>query len=526
MFADSFMNTTPYSLSSSDAGQMARLLQGMIDASPSFLAYCEAIWEEATDQPRQPTDFTYRLANKAVFQLFDLPSGQVLGQRLSVVDPVFYTSGLFDKFVEVIQSGQEQTVELPCWRGTEEHIFLVNATPIFDGLIVSLSDITNRRRSEQQAQQTLLILQRVLDAAPYTFAYCESVLDEEGHITDFLYRMVNRAVERILGLPLEQIVNQRMTDLFPGIQQNGLFDQYVNVVKTGQAQTFEWYLQLPSFSCWYLISIVPFNNGFVAAIIDISELKQLQQRLEATIIELKTSNENLQHFAYIASHDLQEPLRKIQAFSGLVIDEFSQQLGSDGEDILRRMQRAANRMQTRIRDLLDYSKMTQYQLPGQRVNLNDVTQGVLSDLELLINEKGARITVHPLPVLIGDSLQLQQLIQNLVSNALKFNRPDAAPVISIQSRDISIDALPLTIIPSPKQYVAIDVSDNGIGFEPQYQDRIFQLFQRLHNQSQYQGTGIGLAICKRVAENHGGAITATGLPGQGATFTVFLPRPE
>lgn len=241
------------------------------------------------------------------------------------------------------------------------------------------------------------------------------------------------------------------------------------------------------------------------------------------------SNTNLERFAYVASHDLQEPLRKVQQFGNLLQTQYADQLG-DGAAYLERMQAAALRMSTLIRDLLSFSRILPRQDDLLLVSLNDVVNSVLADLDVLIQETGAVIKVELLPTVLGDPMQLGQLFQNLLSNALKFRQTSALglavpPLIRISNKLVTATDLPPSVTPTRTAgaYYRISVSDNGIGFEEKYADRIFQVFQRLHSKSDYAGTGIGLAICEKVVSNHGGAISAHSQLGQGATFNVYLP---
>ncbi|SOD92545.1 PAS domain S-box-containing protein [Spirosoma fluviale] len=254
------------------------------------------------------------------------------------------------------------------------------------------------------------------------------------------------------------------------------------------------------------------------------QVQQRTQQLQASIQDLQRSNENLGQFAYVASHDLQEPLRKIQQFGDLLKDQYAETLG-EGLDHLNRMQSSAYRMSVLIRDLLTYSRISTRQEATRAIALSEAVQWALTDLELRITETGALIEVAPLPMVLGDASQLGQLFLNLLSNALKFRRPDTTPHIQIRVNTVPATDLPLLVRPTrtATAYHRIDVIDNGIGFEEKYIDRIFQVFQRLQGKGQYEGTGIGLAICEKVAANHGGAITATSQPGNGATFSVYLP---
>ncbi len=257
----------------------------------------------------------------------------------------------------------------------------------------------------------------------------------------------------------------------------------------------------------------------------LSELVDERTRqLQASMQELERSNENLERFAYVASHDLQEPLRKIQSFGKILTDQYSNSLG-EGADLIRRMQSASTRMSTLITDLLALSHVSAQPGTYQPVSLNDVVAGVLTDLELRIQETGVILPIDPLPTVMGDPSQLGQLFQNLLSNALKFRRPDTAPVVQIRhyvrnTTDLPPSVNPARVIPT---YHCIEVIDNGIGFDQQQAGKIFQVFHRLHGRREFSGSGVGLAICEKVAANHGGVIIATSTPGAGAMFTVYLP---
>ncbi len=254
------------------------------------------------------------------------------------------------------------------------------------------------------------------------------------------------------------------------------------------------------------------------------QVQERTQQLQQSVQDLERSNQNLQQFAYIASHDLQEPLRKIQSFGDILKSQFASQLG-EGIDYLTRMQTSASRMSTLIRDLLAYSRISTHQDSSVVVPLANVLDSVLSDLDLVIQETSAVVDVGSLPSLRGDPSQLGQLFQNLLNNALKFRKPGQPPRISVNCRVVAARELPPSVRPgrAAPAYYCINVADNGIGFNQQYAGRIFQVFQRLHGKSEYAGTGIGLAICEKVGTNHGGVITATSKPGEGATFSVYLP---
>jgi light-regulated signal transduction histidine kinase (bacteriophytochrome) len=253
-------------------------------------------------------------------------------------------------------------------------------------------------------------------------------------------------------------------------------------------------------------------------------LSRANQELETEVAEhrrteaeLARSNAELEQFAYVASHDLQEPLRKIQAFGGLLAAIDSEALSEQGRDYLGRMRDAARRMQALINDLLAFSRVTTRGRPFTSVDLTQVANEVLSDLQISIEQSGGRVELSDLPSIDADPMQMRQLLQNLVGNALKFRRDDAAPVVKVYEEPLN---------GHERALCQINVQDNGIGFDEKYLDRIFILFQRLHSRDEYEGTGMGLAICSKIVQRHGGSITAKSTPGQGATFMVTLPRKQ
>ena len=256
---------------------------------------------------------------------------------------------------------------------------------------------------------------------------------------------------------------------------------------------------------------------------EITERKQAEERLKATAARLEHSNRELQDFAYVASHDLQEPLRKVQAFGDRLKAACSNSLGTEGRDYLERMQAAAKRMQILIDDLLAFSRVTTKANPFEQADLNKIVGEVLSDLEVRIQQTNGQVELGELPTLDADPLQMRQLFQNLIANALKFHQEGRPPVVRIRSQA----ARPPAEAPSGNGQTngicQITVEDNGIGFDEKYLDRIFVLFQRLHGRTAYEGTGIGLAICRKIADRHGGSITAKSTPGEGSTFMITLP---
>lgn len=368
------------------------------------------------------------------------------------------------------------------------------------------TDVTGRRHAERQ----------ILRASLYARTLLESSLDplvtigKDGRIMD-----VNRATEQITGVLREQLIGSDFCDYFtdPDKAREG----YQRVFAEGAVRDYPLAIRSGSGAVTdVLYNATLFQDqdgrveGIFAAARDITERKRAQEELRRYAEELQRSNTELQEFAFVASHDLQEPLRKITAFSERLRDRSCGQLDDTSLDYLNRMHSAAGRMGALIDSLLDYSRVSTRAMPFQTVDLAATLLGILADLEQRIQDSGARIVVQTLPTVEGDPTQLRQLFQNLLANALKFHAPGAAPSIEVRAERWD-------------GRWRISVADNGIGFDLAYAEKIFRPFQRLHGRNEYEGSGMGLAICRKIAQRHGAQIDVTSRPGQGATFTVSLP---
>ncbi|WP_224370157.1 sensor histidine kinase [Hyalangium versicolor] len=319
------------------------------------------------------------------------------------------------------------------------------------------------------------------------------------------------------GLTYEQVIGRSVYDFILPADHERCRAIYRKVLETGVPDSYDIRSYTDAGPQWYVVRVGPIRDagrivGFTMITTDVTGLKTAQLQLEQSNRELQQSNRELESFASVASHDLQEPLRKIQSFGERLRSSATGALSPEGLDYLERMQNAATRMRRLIDDLLAFARVTSKAQPFTRVELASITREVLSDLEVAIEQSKAVVTVGELPALEADHTQMRQLLQNLLSNALKFRREGEPPRISIEAS-----------LNKETGRCSLQVQDNGIGFEEKHADKIFNLFHRLHGRGKYEGTGLGLAICRKIVERHGGTIVARSAPGNGSTFTITLP---
>lgn len=400
-----------------------------------------------------------------------------------------------------------------------------------------ITDITDQKTAEQNLLESKIELEHSSAELAASYETTQTILESIGDLLvvvndDGKIEKVNDAAEAMLGYEKSEFVGKHVrmltqTETFLTEEEFELMKRVgklVNVEKNLICRNGDVLKAVVTSSI--------LTDRYEAAVIvakDISDIVKAKQEIERSNEKLRQSNRELQDFAYVASHDLQEPLRKIRAFGDRLEKKFAEGLGAEGSDYISRMQNAAVRMQTLINDLLTFSRVATKTQPFQATDISQIAQGVISDLEVRIEETKGSVEIEPLPVIDADPLQMRQLFQNLIGNALKFHRAGEPPRVRVSSNLLESDGDNAQLLGgvnypnAGKKLCQIVVQDNGIGFDEKYLDKIFTVFQRLHGRGTYEGSGIGLSVCRKIVERHGGEITACSQPDRGSTFLITLP---
>ncbi len=486
------------------------------------------------------------LVNQSIIDVWDKGS-DIIGKTYFEVLPELATQDIYPKLVEVFDTGKpycarNERVDLVVDGELQTYYFNYDFTPLFDasgnvyGVMNTAADVTDLNVAKLKVEQSERNFRNMILQAPV--AMC--ILLGPQHVVD----IANEMMLELWGKPVQDVMQRPVFEGLPDARNQGLEELLDNVYNTGETFIAS---EMPVELIRHGIKETVYQNfvyqpykdgtgeilGVLAITIDVSAqviarrkieevVKQRTAELEQANINLHRSNAELAQFAYIASHDLQEPVRKISIFAQMLGNRIQQHLDETSQNYLDKIGTSASRMQALIRDVLTYSELVKKSDVFDEVHLMDIAKGTVTDYELMIEQKQAKVNFSNLPVIEAIPLQMSQLFGNLVSNSLKYSRPGVKPVINITAEKISkqeISAMEL----EDRQYYKLRFEDNGIGFGQEYADKIFNIFQRLHGKTDYSGTGIGLAICKKIVQNHHGYISASSVEGHGATFTIILP---
>ncbi len=364
-----------------------------------------------------------------------------------------------------------------------------------------------RKRTEQALLKSELHYRSLFENMLDGFAYCKILFDDQGHPIDFVYLEVNSAFERLTGL--ENVVGKKVTEIIPGIKESypEVFEIYGRVALTGQPEKFE--IDFKPLRAWFSISVYSTEREYFAAVFDnITERKRAEEELKKRTEELARSNAELEQFVYIASHYLQEPLRTVSNFSQLLAKRYKGELDAKADQFIDFIVDGTTRMQQMIDDLLEYSRISTRTKAFEPTDCETVLYQALDNEKVAIKESGAIVTHDPLPTVMADASQMVQLFQNLLGNAIKFRKEKPRITVSAVQR---------------RNEWLFSVKDNGIGIAPEFMEHIFKMFEREHASAEYPGTGVGLAICKKIVGRHGGRIWVESEQGKGSTFYFTIP---
>ncbi len=497
------------------------MLRETIDASLNAIFACEGV----RDENNKLIDLRYVQINQMYKQLIGKNEDIVIGKTMAELFPKTKVNGLLNVHMQVIETGISQRFETH-YEGDGLHSWYdVSSVKIGDnGVFITFADITEQKTLLSHVEQQKNLLDNILKHSPSGITVSKTIKDNDGNIIDFRSVIANDISEKFSGIPREILLSKTAIEVDPNLKDSPVFEMALNTLKTGEPFNFQYHLE--STGRWLELSVSKLDDDHMINVFsDITERKEAEYQLEKSLLNLQRSNTSLEEFAYVASHDLHEPLRKINLFTEQIRAEVEPNLSDKNKIKFDKIQRATFRMQNLIDDLLAYSKVSGANNEMEIVDLNLEVQLILSDLEASIVENYAEIEIDNLCKVKGDAVQLRQLFQNLLGNALKYSKPDTPPQIKVTCQNIQGKDAPLPVSEDDllKSFYLITITDNGIGFEPEYSERIFKMFQRLHGQSQYSGTGVGLAIVHKVIQNHGGYIMAEGQTDVGATFKLMLP---
>ncbi|MGI9435991.1 MAG: sensor histidine kinase [Geminicoccaceae bacterium] len=512
---NSLMLLTGYAIDST------RRTQALLAANERFAALAKNIPGVVYQRVVRPNgDIRYTYISDAAKDLFGVAPDEILSDPQALFDchgPDYYAT-FHDRLLAASRAMQLWDVEATIISrdGTRKYTHAI-ARPHreADGSVVWNGVILDQTRIKEAELEAAAASTRTRDAIIESIPQAFALYDQEGRLVTWNSRFLElypelagviapgTAYDTLLRAEIEAGIDPLPEDL-------SLEKHVVQRLEQHRLSGHMLERQLPN-GRWILINEHrTIDGGVVVLHTDITELKDREAALARSNLELEA-------FASIASHDLQEPLRKVEAFGDRLKRKYEPQLGDDGKMYVDRMQSAVTRMRALINDLLHYSRVTTKAKPFEPVDLNEILQDVVSDLEVRIEEAGGEVLFDRLPTLHADRTQLRQLFQNLIANALKFHRPDQHPKVLVRARLVEPDK---TV--NRRRY-RIEVADNGIGFEMKYADRIFGIFQRLHTRTEFEGTGIGLATCRKIAQHHQGNISVESACGEGTTFTIELP---
>jgi PAS domain S-box-containing protein len=488
-------------------------------------------------------DMRISLLNQAIMDVWGKGNTNLIGKTYMEVLPELATQEIYPKLTRVYESGvpfhaKNQRVDLVVNGKLDTFFFNYSFTPLYDadgnvyGIMNTAADVTDLNRAMLKVEQSELNFRQMVKQAPV--AMC--IMLGPDHVVeianDMILELWGKPTESVMGRPifdgLPDARDQGLEELLDSVYNTGVpftaSERPINLVRNGREQTV-----------YQNFVYEPYRDsngtilGVLAITVDVTPQVLARRKIEEIVLErtrtLEQKNAELSQFAYIASHDLQEPARKISTFIEALGEMLPPGIDPLANEYVQKIDRASTRMLTLIRDVLNISQLSSDLQKHETVDLNEIVREVIADFELLIEQKKGAVEVdQSLPQIQAIPIQMNQLFGNLLSNALKFSQPDQPIRIAITHQVLDAKQKQVYNLKPRNGYSKIEFIDNGIGFRQENASQIFNIFQRLHGKSDYEGNGIGLAMCKKIVENHHGLIFAESEPGHGAVFTFILPH--
>jgi len=504
--------------------QTSRFLKNLVSSLQYVISYFEAVRNEKGTV----VDFKIGYTNGKVKEFIGSNAEEIAGKLVSEIYPTTFENGDFERYVEVVSSGEPKESE-NFYKLKEGNFYFCNEiAKLDDGVTIVAQDITLRKEAElelNRSKDALEVQNTILKDAEIVASIGSYNWNLDTNLLEY-----SENAYRIFGFEpgkFKPSFEKFMSFIHPADKRR--VEQYnKEIFEERKRKETTYRIITPKGKTKHIASIAHFigkkgETYMVGVIRDITNEITNERKLKKRNRELKRSNAELESFNRVASHDLQEPLRKIQMFISRLTDFDLKNLSEKGQKYTNKIESSANRMQLLIRNLLSYSRIADEIEAPQKIDLNEVLNSVLEDLGEKIKEANAKIEVPNLPAIYGTEFQLEQLFNNLLSNSLKYKKDDQLPEISIHSEVIKYKNIDADLNLAKNTYLYISITDNGIGFEQEQSDKIFELFARLHEKHTYSGTGLGLAICKKIVENHRGHIDAKSKPGKGTKIEIYLP---
>lgn len=493
------------------------LISQLFDTQPDSVVWFIPVFSNGEGADSLVSDFHPKYCNAAACKILGSDKAKVVEQpllRSTLLDEVS-RSLIFEQCLQVWKSGEpiEFTYHSP---GLDKY-FNVQRSKVMDGILSITRDRTKEMAHERTIHEQAQLLNTILNSSLNGIYTLKAVKNPSNDIIDFEITHANEIFCKMSGKTQADVIGKSYLETFPHTKASGVFDRNCQVLHNGMPVRQELHYEGDGVDLWFDSSTTKISEDkVVIAFNDISALKNTTVALTRSNDELRKSNQKLSEFTHVASHDMSEPLRKLLTYSILLNERYARNFEPAAQDYVNKITATARRMQILIKDLHEYAEVSNGRHSDQQISLAEIVKEVLNDIEVLVNESRAKVQVDNLPSISGDQTQLRQIFQNLLTNAIKFQSLGTPPRIHVRNGG--------EVVRNGNCYLAVEVQDNGIGFEPSESAKIFKLFERLHNRTDYEGTGIGLAIVQQAMQNHKGLIEVNSIPGQGSCFKLLFEK--